>query len=348
MKIWFLSAFAVLGTLVAASAQNSTNQTGNPQIKFDKLVYDFGRTSMVQSVTGTFTFSNTGDGVLEVQKPNTSCGCTVASVKPDKLEKGQKGELVFTLNVAGLSQGKLEKTITVPSNDNQMPTVTLTVKAELFSIYEVAPSLLSFRDLRIGSTMKFTVIVKRTDGQPLNITTAQTSSDAVRVRVEPMVEYANTAARVLLEVTAQGQPGRLAENVALIGGDGKQIAVVPISGRLVGDVAVAPELVFWGINDPENWPGAFPELMTKRPVRVTLTATGQTLEIKNPKTTLSDIELTVVPVEQGKVYEVVARLTAAPKTAAQGTITFETNIPSQPLITVPVTINVLRRQPAGL
>src|ERR1043166_2107502 len=56
-----------------------------PKIQFDKTVYDFGNTSMVQQLTGTFTFENTGVGVLELKKPTTSCGCTVASVKPETL-----------------------------------------------------------------------------------------------------------------------------------------------------------------------------------------------------------------------------------------------------------------------
>src|ERR1700690_4584809 len=66
-----------------------------PKISFDKTVYDFGTTSMVQSLTGTFTFHNDGPGVLEVKKPTTSCGCTVAGVKPDSLKQGEKGELGF-------------------------------------------------------------------------------------------------------------------------------------------------------------------------------------------------------------------------------------------------------------
>ena len=42
--------------------------TGTPKIQFDKTVYDFGTTSQVTSVTGTFTFHNAGDCRIETSK----------------------------------------------------------------------------------------------------------------------------------------------------------------------------------------------------------------------------------------------------------------------------------------
>src|SRR5437867_12688674 len=89
---------------------------GAPKIKFDQTLYDFGVTSLVEAVTGTFTFQNVGDGVLEIGKPKPSCGCTVAKVSPEKLPPGTKGELVCTLT-PGTGEQKLEKAIFVPSTD---------------------------------------------------------------------------------------------------------------------------------------------------------------------------------------------------------------------------------------
>src|SRR5262245_40007272 len=89
----------------AAKAEGAP--AGKPKIKFDKIVYDFGKTSVVEQVAGKFTFENVGDGELKVSKPTTSCGCTVAAVKPDVLKPGEKGELSFTLNL-GKSRATLE------------------------------------------------------------------------------------------------------------------------------------------------------------------------------------------------------------------------------------------------
>jgi hypothetical protein len=55
---------------------------GAPKIQFDQTVYDFGKTAQVETVSGTFKFKNTGDGILKVEPPKPSCGCTIASLKP--------------------------------------------------------------------------------------------------------------------------------------------------------------------------------------------------------------------------------------------------------------------------
>ena len=55
---------------VAAQAE------GTPKIQFDQLVYDFGKTSQVATVSGVFKFKNIGDGILKLEPPKPSCGCT--------------------------------------------------------------------------------------------------------------------------------------------------------------------------------------------------------------------------------------------------------------------------------
>jgi hypothetical protein len=70
---------------VAAQAE------GTPKIQFDQTVYDFGKTSQVETVSGVFKFKNIGDGILKLEPPKPSCGCTVAELKPDTLQPGETG-----------------------------------------------------------------------------------------------------------------------------------------------------------------------------------------------------------------------------------------------------------------
>src|SRR3954468_17321379 len=104
----------VSGLMAAEEAAKDAPKpaTGKPKIKFDQTTYDFGKTSQVERVTGTFTFQNVGDADLKMGKPSTSCGCTVAGVKPEVLKPGEKGELTFTLNLAR-NRATLQKNITV-------------------------------------------------------------------------------------------------------------------------------------------------------------------------------------------------------------------------------------------
>src|SRR5579862_5326087 len=171
MKRELLTVALIAMTTIGVARADQTNAPAEaakpaapaPKIQFDKTVYDFGSTSFVDSVMGTFTFSNTGQADLKVGKPQPSCGCTVASVKPEVLKPGEKGELVFKVNI-GAAHGALEKHITVPSNDPQTPSISLSVKADVKQVIEVTPGLITMGAVRQGAVTNVTVLLHRTDG----------------------------------------------------------------------------------------------------------------------------------------------------------------------------------------
>jgi len=80
-----------LGFVGGASGWSHGACGRHAKIQFDRTNYDFGVTSLVESVTGTFTFQNSGDGVLELQKPRPSCGCTVARRHIQEVAAGREG-----------------------------------------------------------------------------------------------------------------------------------------------------------------------------------------------------------------------------------------------------------------
>lgn len=314
-----------------------------PKIQFEKTVYDFGATSFVDSVTGTFTFSNVGEGELKVAKPQPSCGCTVASVKPEVLKPGEKGELVFKVNI-GAAHGALEKHITVPSNDPLTPSISLSVKVDVKQVIEVTPGQISVGAIRQGAITNVTVLVHRTDGKKLAINTTTPSSKQVRARVEPVAGSDDQSAKVIVEVEAEGVPRAFSENVKVfLDGITQPAATIGINGRLIGDVAVTPEQLYWPVSNPSNAPAASTEAQTIRRITVTSTRTDQPLEIKNLVSSLKDVSLELVAIETGKTYSVVAKLAGTPKESERGTITFETNASSQQKITVPIAITVLKQ-----
>jgi hypothetical protein len=322
----------------------ATNVVG-PRIQFDKTVYDFGPTSMVQQLTGKFTYQNVGGAVLELKKPKTSCGCTVASVEPETLKPGEKGELIFTLNVVSITSGHAEKEITVPSNDPSTPSVELTIQADIISVFDFAPQQIPLGDMRQGAITNVPVLVKRTDGKKLVISKAEAGVNFIRARIEPLEESSNTAARVWVETKAEGAPRRFIGLVRVYGEDTSQpMFTVTAYGRVVGEVALNPEVLRWNIEDPEHWPNGQPESMTTRKVRVEASDRGKSLEVKNATSSLKGLRVSVAAVETGRVYEIVAMLSEAPQRTGSGTISFETNRTNQPTVLVPVTIDVVRRQ----
>jgi hypothetical protein len=322
-----------------AKTEEAAKPEGTPKITFDKTVYDFGSTSMVQSLTGTFTYENTGKGVLELKKPTTSCGCTVAGVKPDKLNPGEKGELVFTLNVANIQKGHAEKHITVPSNDPENPSISLTVKADMTSLIDVSPQAVNVGAIRQGAVTNLAITVHRSDGSKLNLTKAEATQSFIHTQIAPD-EKEPSNAEVKLEVHGEGTPRRFSDRVSLFLDDPTKPAfVVNVFGQLTGDLSLSPEQVLWGIADPEHW-SASNDAMITRNIRVS-SNTDKPLEIMHVTSSLPDVKVSLSQIETGKVWEVVAKLPEAPKESQNGTISFETNFASQPTVTVPVRINVL-------
>jgi len=326
------------------NTEAAANAQAAPKIQFDRTVYDFGTTSMVQQLTGTFTFQNTGVGVLDLKKPSTSCGCTVASVKPDTLKPGDKGELVFTMNVGNMTRGHAEKYITVPSNDPQTPSVNLTVKADIVPTFDFNPQHVPLGDIRQGTTTNVSVQVKRVDGKKINLSKVETSNPSIHARIVPVENSDGTAADVVIESEAEGAPRRFNETVKVFADNPTQPAfTIGVSGRLVGPITLSPEAVLWGIADPEHWPGPRPDLTATRKVRVQATDPSKPMEIRNPTSSLKDLNLVIDTIETGKVYDVVVKLAGPPKESERGTISFETTLANQQTVTVPVMINVLKR-----
>jgi hypothetical protein len=349
MKREFLAAVLLAVTTVGSACAQGTNAPSAatnapaalpPKIQFDKTVYDFGPTSLVDSVTGTFTFQNAGTGDLKIQKPQPSCGCTVASVKPDLLKPGEKGELVFTVRVAG-QRGALEKHITVPSNDPQAGKVSLSIKIEMKQIIDVTPQNIQLGNIRQGTTTNVSVLVRRTDGNKLVISKAEPSNKNVTTRIEPIEGSSNQSARVVIEVASEGTPRQFSENVKVsLEGITQPVSIITLNGRLLGDVLVDPPMLYWPITDTSSTNS---EALPSREIKLSSTRPDLKLEIKNLTTNMKDLNLNLVTVDAGKTYKLVAKFGSMPKQSAQGTITLETNTATQPKITIPVTLTVLKR-----
>ena len=346
MKRGILTSVACFGLVVGLMAAEEATKVAppelpkeapkaaaKPKLKFDQLVYDFGKTCQVETVSGTFTFQNIGDGVLKMGKPTTTCGCTVAGVKPEVLQPGEKGELGFTLTL-GRSRAILQKHISVDSNDPDHPRTTLDVKADYTPLYQLTPLSFYF-NLRKGESTNLSAVVTRTDGKPFTISKIQPSQPWIEAKVEPISGTTNQSVRILAAFKPEGAPRYFTEVLnVFVEGSGQPFSV-GFSGRLIGDLTLTPESIYWPITDPTK-------AITSRRVVVRMSMPGK-LEITNLTSSLPDLQVEAVPKEDGRMLELVAKLSTIPQRTTNGVIRFETNLPGQPKVEVPVWVNVVKR-----
>ncbi len=313
---------------------------GAPKIQFDQLLYDFGKTSQVATVSGIFKFANIGDDLLKLEQPQTSCGCAVAELNSNALPPGTTAELPFTLHL-GFYRALLEKHITVRSNDPQTPEVMLTVKVDYTPLYELNPMLLS-PNLAFGvnDTELFSTLT-RTDGKPVGALRLNPSKPWITAKAEPGAEMSDASARIRIAIRRDGPPRRFSEYVHVYAGGQTNMPVTSIYlyGRMVGEVSLNQEALYWSITDAAKTAPDGPEAMLTQ--RVTLRSeNGQPFEVKNPRSTLKGINLEVVAKDSARIYELVARLDEVPTNTVSGNVSLDTSIPAQPTIEVPVIVNV--------
>jgi uncharacterized cupredoxin-like copper-binding protein len=100
------------------------------KIYLPETEHDFGKVENGKVVDYNFKIVNQGKSTLEIQDIKTSCGCTAAMVSNKSIEPGKDGTIKVELNTKGHT-GKMERTVTIKSNDPKVPTSTLTIYADV-------------------------------------------------------------------------------------------------------------------------------------------------------------------------------------------------------------------------
>ena len=112
----------------AAKAQDENVQTG-AEIEFEKVVHDYGDVPYNGNGECEFRFTNTGDAPLLIQKPKSSCGCTIPSWPDKPILPGESEVIKVTYRTN--RTGNFNKTITVTSNAIKNSTVVLRIKGRV-------------------------------------------------------------------------------------------------------------------------------------------------------------------------------------------------------------------------
>ena len=112
----------------AAKAQDAKTQSG-PEIEFEEIVHDYGDVPYNGNGECEFRFTNTGDAPLLIQKPKSSCGCTVPSWPKEPILPGQSDVIKVTYRTN--RAGHIHKTVTVTSNAVKNSSVVLHIKGRV-------------------------------------------------------------------------------------------------------------------------------------------------------------------------------------------------------------------------
>jgi hypothetical protein len=111
----FFGAVAQTNTAPATPAPNPQADNPNaPEIKFAKLVHDYGTIQKEADGNCEFEFQNTGKEPLVLSDVRSSCGCTVPQWTREPILPNKKGTIKVHYDTKRV--GMINKTITVLSN----------------------------------------------------------------------------------------------------------------------------------------------------------------------------------------------------------------------------------------
>ena len=144
-KVIYLLGFMFL-MIGVAKAQDNRQVPMGPEIEFEKVVHDYGDIPYNGNGECEFRFTNTGTEPLIIQKPKSSCGCTIPSWPKEPILPGESD--VITVTYRTNRPGNINKTVTVYSNAVNNSTVVLRIKGR---VLEQPTQALPENDLGNGS-----------------------------------------------------------------------------------------------------------------------------------------------------------------------------------------------------
>jgi hypothetical protein len=112
MKNIYIILFALVGSLTSYSQTSTIQDT--TQVTFESKTIDYGTLVKGTDGTRTFTFKNTGEHNLLIEKIFSSSYCTVLSYTKEPVAPGNTGAIVVKYDTHKL--GPIVKTVTVKMN----------------------------------------------------------------------------------------------------------------------------------------------------------------------------------------------------------------------------------------
>ena len=130
---YFIVGLVIISAMLFVVLTNSklTASLRSPKIVFKEDIHDFGSVPRGPELQYNFKFTNKGSAILKIERVQTSCGCTGATIgEQTEFKKNECGEIKITFNTQGRS-GHQEKIITVFSNDPESPQKELKITCDI-------------------------------------------------------------------------------------------------------------------------------------------------------------------------------------------------------------------------
>jgi len=270
MSRWIILSVTVIAltavtTFLVLYVPDSVNQPAHPvivstgpqpKLEIDQDVsHTFGTMSQQSKATHSWKITNKGEGDLELWLDGeTSCSCTVASLKNGKHElvkPGASKNIDLEWNTKTFKETYTQQA-TIGSNDPSRPTFTLQVRGKVFPpIVVIPPEMITFGSISNEEPHKARLAVFSPDRPDMKITSVATSRPALIVtKLEPLTAEdckqlkTNSGYKIEVEIKPGMPLGQFQDELVFQTDHPQRPEVkVSIAGNANGPITVVPDNV---------------------------------------------------------------------------------------------------------
>lgn len=107
------------------SVSFAKQDTSYAELKFDSQIFDFGEATKGSQLTHTFTFTNTGEQTLIIDRLEVDCACLTYTIDKSEVLPGEVATITLTLDTSNLSGLSVRKVVIFANIENQQKEVTV-------------------------------------------------------------------------------------------------------------------------------------------------------------------------------------------------------------------------------
>ncbi len=183
-----------------------------PKLEIPEMTFDAGDVVKGVAIEHEFILNNKGTGPLQILRVQPTCGCTVTKYD-NPIEAGKSGKIFASVKTEGFS-GPISKTINVQTNDAELGTFALTIKANVKTLLSVKPQdRLSLGLVYVGSDIEKEFDITSEDGQPFDVTQITGSDEKIMYNLIPAPD--KKSAKFKVTIPADYPVGPIQSNFTL-------------------------------------------------------------------------------------------------------------------------------------
>ncbi len=336
-----LSTHLALAALVVATTAGTVQAQGTPQLVVPAKIIDVGTVSQGVVADAVFELVNEGDGTLTVKAVRPTCGCTVADFDRE-IPAGTTGKVQAKLDTKDFA-GPISKSILVMTDDPQMPTVTLVIKADIRPFVEILPRpLVRFNAVLYEPMNQSFIVVGADPEKKIKVLDVESSVPFIKTTLRQLPEdelvpgKSPSQFEVTLSLDEAGAPVGPVNAVLTVKTDLKEAPQVPVKvyGVIRSLIHVTPTQVQFGSVEAAAQPGRNLIVVNNRTDGSKVQITG--IDVDDPA-----FAAQVAPIEDGRRYQVTVMVKAdAEPGSRNATLTLTTTDKDYPKVTVPIRANI--------